>query len=126
MLIFGSEYIESSKFVKVVNEQDIEQTTPKDILLLSDFTPPYNLAKYCQKNELAFAIEAKNILDAIYANSFDASFVIADFKLAKELQTIANEYLWDMKVLAKVTKESDLEIVAKAFIDGAIFFNFEF
>jgi len=125
MLIFGSNYIKNSTLRAINSIEDIDKTTPNDILLLKEFKKPFDLAKYCQKNNLIYAIEAKNLLDSIYASALDAGFVIADFELAKQIQTLANEYLWDMKVLAKIKNEKELEIVAKAFIDGAIFYNFD-
>ncbi len=120
MVIFGSKYIESPKIVTVDNIEEISKTSPKDILLLSDFTPPYDLAKYCQKNRLAYCVEVNSINEAVYASSFGASFAIADFDLAKILQKIADNYLWDMKILAKITDEKEIEKVALAEIDGTI------
>jgi fructose-bisphosphate aldolase class 1 len=121
VLIFEDSYIEEAKFVKVSNIEDINKTSPKDILLLQEFKEPYQLAKYCQQNSLSYAIEASSILDAIYASNLGASYVVASLDLAKSLQELANEYLWDMKVLATVDTKEELIGVAKAFIDGAIF-----
>ncbi len=120
MVVFGSKYIESPKIVTVGSIEEISKTSPKDILLLSDFKPPYELAKYCQKNSLAYCVEVCNVNEAVYASSFGAAFAIADFDLAKILQKIADNYLWDMKILAKITDEKEIEKVALAEIDGTI------
>jgi len=119
MLIFGSKYINSPKFVKVSSVEEISKTTPNDILLI-DFKPPFELAKYCKKNNLAYAIEAKSTLEAIYASNLNAAFAIANIELAQTLQKLADNYLWDMKILAKINSEEEIENVALLGIDGAI------
>jgi len=119
MILFGSKYIDSPKFVKVSSVEDIDKTTPNDILIV-DFNPPFELAKYCKENSLAYAIEAKSVLDAIYASNLEASFAIANIELAQTLQKLADNYLWDMKILAKIQSEDEIEKVALLGIDGAI------
>ncbi len=120
MLIFNSKYIPSQKFVEVACVEDIKTTKPADILLLKEFKPPFDLAKYCQKNRLFYAVRADSINEAIYANALDATYAIFNFDLAKELQKIADNYLWDMKILAIITDENLLQEVALSGIDGAI------
>jgi len=118
MLIFGSQYINSPKLVKVSSVEDIDKTTPNDILLI-EFKAPFELAKYCKENNLAYAIEANSVLDAIYASNLEASFAIANIELAQTLQKLADNYLWDMKILAKIQNEEEIEKVALLGIDGA-------
>ena len=123
MLIFGDKYIPSASFVRVKTVEDIEQTNPTDILFLEEFVKPFELAKYAQENFLEYSVYVTSIKEALYANALGASYIISSFNFAKELQQIANEYLWDLKVLAIIESEKELEIVAKAFIDGAIYKN---
>jgi len=118
MIIFGSQYINSPKLVKVSSVEEINKTTPNDILLI-DFKAPFELAQYCKENNLAYAIEANSVLDAIYASNLEASFVIADIELAQTLQKLADNYLWDTKILAKIQSEEEIEKVALLGIDGA-------
>jgi len=117
MLIFRSKYIESPNFVNVNSVEEINKTTTKDILLI-DFKPPFELAKYCKENSLTYAIEANSAIDAIYASNLESSFAIADIELAQILQKLADNYLWDMKILVKI-KEKEIEKVAMLGIDGA-------
>jgi len=120
MVVFGSKYIDSPNIITVNSIEEIFKTSPKDILLLNNFAPPYELAKYCQKNHIAFCVEVCNINEAIYASSFGAVYAIANIDLAIVLQKIADNYLWDMKILAKITDEKEIEKIALAQIDGAI------
>ncbi|NPA27436.1 MAG: hypothetical protein GXN91_00070 [Epsilonproteobacteria bacterium] len=120
MLIFGFKDINSPNFIKVNSKEDILKTTPKDIIILDEVKEPYNLLKYCASNEIPYGILTSSIKEAIIANHFNASYIIGEFEFAKEIQKIADEYLWDTKVLALISNEDEVEIVAKAFIDGAI------
>ena len=120
MLIFKSKYIPSPDFVEVNSIEDIKKTKPSDILVLKEFKAPFDLAKYCKENKVAYAIEANSILDALYASALEASYAIAEINLAKQLQKIADNYLWDMKILAKIANEEELEEIALNGIDGAI------
>jgi len=117
MLIFRSKYIKSPNFVNVNSTEEINKTTTKDILLI-DFKPSFELAKYCKENSLTYAIEANSTIDAIYASNLEASFTIADIELAQILQKLADNYLWDMKILAKI-EEKEIEKIAMLGIDGA-------
>ena len=121
MLIFGHKDIESPNFVRVTNLEDISKTTPKDIILLEGMDESFDIAKHCFENSLIWAIVANSIKDAIYANALNVSYIIADFDKAKEVQSIANEYLWDAKILTPIGSDKELASVAKAGVDGVIF-----
>ncbi len=123
MLIFGNKYIESPQFITISAIEEIETTAPNDILYLKNFSAPYLLAKHCAKNNLHYAVKVNSIKEALFANALSASYIIAQTALAKELQSIADNYLWDSKVLAIISNDNDLETIAKASIDGAIYKN---
>jgi len=122
MIILNHKFIESKKLVTISSIDDIKKTTPNDIVVLKGLKEPFDMAIYCHKNQIEYAVEISTLKEAIFANSLGASYVICDFNLAKEVQILANEYLWDMKVLATVN-EKELESVAKAFIDGVVIKN---
>lgn len=109
------------KFVTVQNTEDIANTKPKDILFLNSFAPPYDLAKHCLQNQLQYAVLVHSITEALFASAFNASFIVCEKPLATSLQNIANEYLWDLKILAIISNDNELETLAKASIDGAIY-----
>ena len=123
MLIFGNEYIESPQFIAISTIEEIAATTPNDILYLQEFKAPYSLAKHCASNNLPYAINVNSIQEALFANALNASYIIAKIALAKQLQSIADNYLWDSKVLAIISNDDELETIAKASIDGAIYQN---
>ena len=120
MLIFGVKDIESPNFFSVGSVEDIKKSSPKDIVLLNSFSSPYTVAKYCQANDIVYAVAVNCVKDAIFASGLGVSYIICNFKLAKELQKIADNYLWDCKILAKISGENEIEGVALSGVDGAI------
>ena len=122
MLIFGNPYINSPNFIEINSISQIDSTTSKDILLV-EFKAPFSLAKHCFENNLEYAIEANSIKDALIAVNLGCSYIIANLELAKTLQNIANEYLWDSKILVKIKDDITLEKVALNYIDGVIYQN---
>jgi len=120
MLLFGLKDIDSPKFIRVDSIEEIKTTTSKDILLLNGLKKPYKLAKYAQKNSLSFAVEVNSIKEALIASTLGASFSLANKTLAKTLQKIADNYLWDMKILAIISSEDEIEEIGLLEIDGAV------
>ena len=119
MKIFGHDWIESERFYAVASIEEIKKT-PANALLKIDVLPDsLSIAKHCQKNQLRYAIEVKNIKEAIFANLLSATYILAEKRLAKELMPIAQHYLFDTQILAYV-KEEDIEEMAKDGVDGVI------
>jgi len=104
-------------FFEIKNIEDIKKTSPKQTLLF-DFDK--ELLTYCKENDISFAIKTDSILEAVFANNFDAEFIIVDKKSAKKIQNIADEYLFDSKVLVKIVFPWEIEEFAKLGIDGVL------
>ena len=124
MLIFGHPYIDSPNFIKINSLNDIKFTKNSDIILLDGIENNLELAKYLKTNSISYAVYINSIKDAIFSNALDANFAICKFDIAKELQNIANEYLWNMKILALIDSDDMLEKVAMHSIDGVIYENY--
>lgn len=118
MILIGDSLIPFEDVSYVDSIWDIENSLPNSTLL---FNYDVNLLTYCNKNKLNFAIIVKNIKDAIYANALNSKYIICERKLAKNLQKIADNYMFDAKILAVIESEKEIEDVALAEIDGAIF-----
>jgi len=123
MLIFGHKFIESKEFIKIDSIDDIKLTSSNSIVLLKGLKEPFNMAIYCHKNGLEYGVEVSSLKEAIFANSLGASYAICEFSLAKELQKLADNYLWDMKILAIVDSDKEIDGIAKVFIDGIVYRN---
>ncbi len=121
MKIFGHPWIDSKKFYQVTTKEEINQTPPNSILLLKELKDSIELALYCQKNSLEYAVRVDSIKDAIFANELDAKFIISNPKNTITIQPIAQNYLFDSEILAIIEKEEEIENLAQKGIDGVIF-----
>ena len=119
MLIFGHDLIPSKPWRRVKTQGEIASTLSNAIVVL-DFDS-LNVTTYCKEQDVDFALEVKSIKEALIASALGASYLFCSQDAAKEIQVIANEYLWSAKVIVPIENESELEAIAKTGIDGAIF-----
>ena len=80
-------------------------------------------AKYCFENEISFAVVVNSIKEAVYSSNLNTKYIITNKELSKELQKIADNYMYDAKILAIIESSDEFEEIAKAQIDGVIFKN---
>ncbi len=121
MIIIGHQWIESSRFCKVFSQEDIEKSEVNDIVLLEPLVDSILLAKYCQNSDIPYAVSVNTLNDAIFCNALDASFIICEEDEACVIQPIAQEYLFDTKVLVLIHEEKDISKISRSGIDGVIF-----
>ena len=118
MQIFGHDFIKNSNFYFIKNPQDI-QSTPSNSIILTAFNKE-NI-KYCQNQNIVFGVKVNTIKELILASASNASYLLTNKEFAKEAQKIANEYMFDAKILLISANENDIEFCAKNAIDGIIF-----
>ena len=118
MEIFGHDFIENSKFFFVNSVEDIKKTAPNSIVLVN-----FNkeIINYCRTQNLLFGVKITTIKEQVLASSSKASYLLVGKEFAKEAQDIANEYMFDAKILLISQNEDDIEFCAKNGIDGIIF-----
>jgi len=121
MKIFGHPWIKYEKFYPVNSIDEIKETPPNSIVSIEPLPSTVELAKYCQANSLDYTLRVENIREAIFANLLKARYIISNRALAKELVPIAQNYLFDTEILVEISQEIEIEEIAKAGIDGAIF-----
>jgi len=121
MVIFGHPWIENGRFVKVFTLEQIRQTRPGDVILLEPFNVSIELARYCREHQLPFAVTVTTIREAIFANALGAAYVLSEHEQAIAIQKIADEYLFDTKVLVLIEEEKRIDTMARFGIDGVIF-----
>lgn len=67
-------------------------------------------------------IQVKNKIEAVIANANSVKFIVCDnLNLAKQLQSLANDYLFDSKITLIVRDDDELSAAIDARIDAVIY-----
>ena len=121
MLLFGHRFIKSASFYHVSDVESVLKTPPSSTIYLEFKEENLDIIEYLQSNSITFAMDVKNITEAIYASALGASYITVNETIAKEVQQIAQEYLFDAKILVHVEDDAKIEQAAKEGIDGVIY-----
>ena len=120
MIVIGDKLIPFEELFKIDSIDDIKNTKANSTVL---FTYCDEIAKFCFEYEISFAIAVNSIKEAVYSSNLNAKYIITNKELSKELQKIADNYMYDAKILAIIESSDEFEEIAKAQIDGVIFKN---
>ena len=120
MILIGDKLVPFEDIFFIKNIKDIENTKANSTVLF-DFDE--EILTYCYKNELLCAVVVNSIKEAIYCNNLNVKYIISEKELSIELQKIADNYMYDSKILAIIDSNEELEQVAKLEIDGIIYRN---
>lgn len=115
MLIFGDIFNDGLPFYEIISAEDLKNT-PSNSTVLFDYDE--KLAKYCKDNSISYAMRVETIKELVYANALECAFALVDKEFSKTAQDIANEYMFDMKIILPVTNVEELEWAAMNGIDG--------
>ena len=121
MIIIGHPWIKSNRFFKVFSLDCIEKSRTDDIILLEPLVDSHTYAVHCQENNIPFAVVANNLEDALFANALGAKYIICEEDDALMIQPIANEYLFDTRILVLIHSEKEISKIARGGVDGVIF-----
>lgn len=120
MILIGDKLVPFEDVFLIKNIKDIENTKANSTVLF-DFEE--EILTYCYKNELFCAVVVNSIKEAIYCNNLNVKYIISEKELSIELQKIADNYMYDSKILAIIDSNEELVQVAKLEIDGIIYRN---
>jgi len=118
MILLGDNLIPYEDLSLIDSIWDIEHSLPNSTLI---YNYDENLLTYCNKNQLNSAVVVSSIKESIYSNALGAKYIICDKKLAKNVQKIADNYMFDSKILAIIEQSKEIEDVAQSEIDGVIY-----
>jgi len=121
MIIVGHPWVDSRPFRKVFSKEDIVKSAADEVVLLEPLVDSVELARYCQNSGISYAITVSNLNEAIFANALGAGFMICKEEDALLIQPIAEQYLFDTKVLVLIHEEKEIVKIARSGIDGVIF-----
>ena len=121
MIVIGHPWIKSQKLCKVFSIEDIKSSDSNDIVLLEPLVDSHRFAQYCQENGIAYAVVTNNLDDAIFANALGAKYMICEEDIALMIQPIAQEYLFDARILVLIHNQKEISKIARGGIDGVVF-----
>jgi len=121
MIIIGHPWVESAKFCKIFSIEDIKKSKSNDVVLLEPIVDSHALAKHCQENDIPFAVTVNSLKEAIFSNALGAKYIVCEEDDALIIHPIAQEYLFDTRVLVLIHDEKEIAKIARSGIDGVIF-----
>ena len=121
MLFFGHRFIKNEKFYHIFDIEAIIQTPPSSTIYLEFEEKNLDIIDYLNSNNIKYALKVKNVTELVYASALSASYCVVTQKLAKTAQKIAENYLFDAKILVHIEDEDEIEEMALLGIDGVIF-----
>lgn len=120
MILIGDKIVPYEDISNILLIEDIKNTKANSCI---SFVYNEEILSYTYKNNISSAVIITSIKEAIYANSLNAKYIICEKQLAKQLQKIAENYMFDSKVLAIISSNDEFEEIALAEIDGIIYKN---
>lgn len=121
MILIGHPFIESEHFSKADSIETVANTPSNSTLFMHYNASVIPLCKHCVVNGLKVAIQVDSITEAILANALKVHYIVCEKSLAPEIQKLAENYMFDPKILCIIAAESDIEWCALNEIDGVIF-----
>jgi len=123
LLLFGHKYINSPKFYRVFSIDEVSKTPPNSIIYLENLDKYINIIKFAVSNGVDVGVQISTIREAIICENLRVKYTISGIEVASQVQKVVDDYLFDLKNLASITKEDEIEILARNRIDGAIFLS---
>lgn len=118
MILIGDKLIPFDDIYDISSIEDIKNTKANSVV---SFRYNEKLLTYASSNELNYAVIISSIKEAIYANSLNALYIICDKELSVSVQKIADNYMFDSKILAIIDSNNEIEEIALNEIDGIIY-----
>lgn len=121
MLILGHHYIESETLYHVSDIESVLKTPPGSTIFLEFGEENLDIIDYLKANTIPFALEVTTIKELLFASAFGAKYIVVDETLCESAQKVAEEYLFDAKILVHIQDEEEMEKYAFLGIDGVVF-----
>lgn len=118
MIIIGDKLVPFGNIYRVFKVEDIENT-PSNSTIVFDFEE--EKLTFSFKNRINCAVVVSCIKEAIYCNSLGVRYIICEKELAIRVQKVAENYMFDSKVLTIIESSDEIESIALNEIDGVIY-----
>lgn len=123
MLFFGHRFLENESFYHITDIEAISKTPPSSTLFLDFNENNLDIIKHLNQNSLSFVLSVTNITEIVYASTLNAKYICISAELAKTAQSIAEDYMFDAKILAQIEVEKEIEELVLLGVDGVVFSN---
>ncbi len=121
MILLGHEFVQSELLYHISDIDAVVKTPPNSTMYLPFSKENMDIVEYLQANNIAFALAISSIKEAILAENLGAKYLVCHEDIVKQIQNIANEYLFSSKVLVHIHDEDEIEKYAVMGVDGALF-----
>jgi len=118
MILLGDKLIPYEEISYINSIDEIAKSKANSTIL---FKYNEDILKYCNENRLSFGVIVSSLKESIYANSLEAKYIICSKPLDKIIQDIAENYMFDSKILSTIENSKEIEAVALDKIDGIIY-----
>lgn len=118
MILIGDPNIAYEAIENITSIEDIKKSAPSSTVLF-DFD--IEILKYTNVNDIESAVIAHSIKEVIYASSLGAKYIIPRVNILIQSQKIADNYMFDSKILAVIEESEEIEKIALDEIDGVIY-----
>lgn len=118
MIIIGDKLVPFEEIIYIKNLENIKNTKANSTII---FDYDEKTLEYVFKNNLFSAVIVSSIKEAIYCNSLNVKYIISEKNLAKKIQKIADNYMFDSKNIVIIDSNEEFEQIAKHEIDGVIY-----
>jgi hypothetical protein len=123
MLLFGHRFIPSDAFYHISSIDCIKRTPPSSTVCFKFSEENLDIIEHANANLVPIALRVSTITELIYASSLNAKYAFVTSKMAKTAQNIAENYLFDMKIIVLIEEEEEIEELALLGVDGVVFAN---
>ncbi len=121
MILFGHPLVESESLYHIGSVDALVHTPPNATIYVHFTDENVDIMKHLQSNAIDFAVEVADVRELVLANAFGASFLVVSTQFAQTAQQIAENYLFDAKVLAHVEDDETMQKMALMGIDGVLY-----
>ena len=121
MIIIGHKFVKTQPFYLIKKVEDIAKTPPNSTVVFDFSEANLQLIDHCNKSSIPFAVICDSIKDVLFSNALEAKYIICDKVVSQKAQKLADNYMFDAKILLYSSEEADLEWASENEIDGILF-----
>jgi len=123
MIFFGHKFIKNESFYHIFDIDSILHTPPSSTVYLEFKEENLDIISHANLNNINLALKISTITELMYASALDAKYIVLSKEMAKNAQNIAENYLFDAKILVSIENDSEIEELATLGVDGVIYPN---